>query len=88
MPGFTEAEKSQAGFTPPTGCSAGAEFLIMGNIITKVTDESSFAAVLEAYDDALDGKYAGPFADDPQVYRGKCFDGIVDTCVPYPAVED
>lgn len=60
----------------------------MGNVVTRVTDESSFAAILEAYDEALDGKYAGPFAGGDQAYRGKCFDGTVDTCVPYPAVED
>ena len=88
VPGFTEEVEARPGFTPPTGCSVGAEFLIMGNVMTRVADESSFAAVLKAYDDALDGKYAGPFAGGPQAYRGKCFDGTVDTCVPYPAVED
>ncbi|MEQ8696729.1 MAG: multicopper oxidase domain-containing protein [Bauldia litoralis] len=88
VPGFTEEVESQPGFAPPRGCSVGAEFLIMGNVVTRVTDESSFAAILEAYDEALDGKYAGPFAGGDQAYRGKCFDGTVDTCVPYPAVED
>jgi len=39
-------------------------------------------------DGAVGDKYLRPFAGKPQAYRGKCFDGAVDTCIPYPSVQD
>jgi hypothetical protein len=87
VPDFTDAKKARAGFTPPPGCKVDQEYGIIGSVVTTVSDESSFAAILAAYDDALAGKYSGPFDGDEQAYRGKCFDGALDTCVPYPSVE-
>lgn len=88
IPGISADERGRADFTPPAGCSVDQTFMIMGSVVTKDPDASSFATVLNAYDSALDGKYSGPFPGDPRAFRGKCFDGTIDTCVAYPAVED
>jgi FtsP/CotA-like multicopper oxidase with cupredoxin domain len=88
IPSFTDTQKKRAGFAAPPGCEVDQEFDIIGNVVTTVADESSFESILAAYDKAVGDKYARPFAGEPQAYRGKCFDGAVDTCIPYPSVQD
>jgi FtsP/CotA-like multicopper oxidase with cupredoxin domain len=81
-------ETARADFAPPPGCMVDREFDIIGNIVTSLADDSSFAAILSAYDKAVGDKYSRPFGAGSDAYRGKCFNGELDTCVPYPSVED
>jgi len=88
IPGVPASERSRPDFTPPRGCTANQTFQIIGSVVTKVADDSSFKGVLSAFDQAVGDKYSRSFKEAPQAYRGKCFDGALDTCVPYPSVEE
>lgn len=87
IPSFTDAQKKRSGFTQPPGCKVDQEFDVIGNVVTKLSDDSSLETILAAYDKAVGDKYSRAFAGTP-AYRGKCFDGGLDTCVPYPSVQD
>jgi FtsP/CotA-like multicopper oxidase with cupredoxin domain len=84
---FADSETTRADFAPPPGCMVNQEFDIIGNIATSLADDSSVTAILSAYDKAVGDKYSRPFGAGSEAYRGKCFDGGLDTCVPYPSVE-
>lgn len=88
IPSFPDGEKPNVDFAVPPGCRADQEYDIIGNTVARLADDSSFAAILSAYDHAVGEKYAAPLNGTPTPYRGKCFDGALDTCVAYPAVEE
>jgi hypothetical protein len=89
VPPFSAVERFRPGFAPPLGCTVDQTFQITGNIVTTVADESSFEALLSAYDAAVGEKYSRPFGDGrARHYRGKCFNHVLDICVPYPSVEE
>lgn len=88
IPSVPAADRARPGFTQPRGCTVDQTFQIIGSVVTRIKDDSSFKGVLSAFDQAVGDKYSRPFPETPQAYRGKCFDGALDTCVPYPSVED
>lgn len=88
IPDFTDAEKKRADFSPPPGCMIDQEYDIIGNVVTTLADESSFEAILSAYDKAVGDKYSRAQKGQSKAYRGKCFDGALDTCIPYPSVQE
>jgi FtsP/CotA-like multicopper oxidase with cupredoxin domain len=88
IPSFADDQKPGVDFAVPPGCMADQEYDIIGSVVTALEDDSSYAAILAAYDKAVGDKYASPLKGRPESYRGKCFDGALDTCVPYPSVQD
>jgi FtsP/CotA-like multicopper oxidase with cupredoxin domain len=88
IPTFANDKKPGVDFAVPPGCMADQEYDNIGNVVIALEDDSSFEAILAAYDKAVGDTYATMFNDKPVAYRGKCFDGVLDTCVPYPAVQE
>jgi FtsP/CotA-like multicopper oxidase with cupredoxin domain len=88
IPSFDDNQKAGVDFAVPQGCMADQEYDIIGNTIANFPQGVDFDTILDIYDKAVGEKYASPLNGKPQAYRGKCFDGVLDTCVPYPSVED
>ena len=88
IPSFDDNQKPGVDFAVPQGCMADQEYDIIGNTIANFPQGVDFETILDIYDKAVGEKYASPLNGKPQAYRGKCFDGVLDTCVPYPSVEE
>lgn len=88
---FPYKAKPGVDFALPPFCAPtekyGRFYNTVGSTIATIGTPATVDDILAVYDKAIGLKYPGLLGGKPVPTRGKCFNGALDTCVPWPAVE-